>query len=133
MPATDDVQGYMMLRRPRKAYWVSQKELSYENSDANTQNREDALDDFFEIGNDSGLRRSTGTSLAQKLEEMDPDRKRETLNKAAVKNTTSNVKTNIGDIKTLREKGVGGLDLDAAKEKQNYIQQMLVDKQLRQK
>lgn len=62
MPATDDVQGYMMLRRPRKAYWVSQKELDYENSDANVQKKEDMLDNFFDVGIDGG-RRGTSSSI----------------------------------------------------------------------
>lgn len=48
---------------------------------------------------------------------MDPNRKRETLNKAAVKNTTTDVKTNIDTMKHLREKAGDGLDLDATKEK----------------
>lgn len=122
-----------MLRRPRKAYWVSQKELDYENSDANIQKKEDALDDFFDVGIDDGRRGTGRGSVSQKLEDMDPDRKRETLNKAAVKNTTSEVKTNINNMKHLRVEASGGLDLDATKEKQNYIHQMLVDKQLRQK
>lgn len=53
MPATDDTQGYMMLRRPKKAYWVSQKELDFDNSDLLNSNKNDekVLDDFFNYNN----------------------------------------------------------------------------------
>ena len=45
IPSTDDSQGYLMLRAPKKAYYISQKE--YDNDDFfNNKTQSSEKDDF---------------------------------------------------------------------------------------
>lgn len=50
MTIGDNAQSYLMLRRPRQAYWISQKEIDYNNNqEAKETSLEDLLDNHFSM------------------------------------------------------------------------------------
>lgn len=42
----DDAHAYLMLREPKKAYWISQKELDFDEENKEKDNEQD-FDDLF--------------------------------------------------------------------------------------
>lgn len=58
------------------------------------------------------------TGFTAQLDASDPNRVKESMRKATIKNTASEVKSRMGEVKALRTtKDAGALDLDAVKEK----------------
>jgi hypothetical protein len=50
MTMGNNAQSYLMLRRPRQAYWISQKEIDYNNNlEAKEASNEEFLDNHFSM------------------------------------------------------------------------------------
>lgn len=105
----------MMLRRPKKAYWVPQSELDLESGAKNTnasldQNFDDLLKNHESAKQDQGYDHNRSTANFQK---------------ANVKNTESTISTVISTVQALRGKDAkDGLDLEATTQKLKYLNQM---------
>lgn len=52
MLTKDDIQGFLMLMRPKKAYWVPQKELDLESGASQGKTLDQNFDDLVKSHND---------------------------------------------------------------------------------
>lgn len=126
---TDDSQNYLMLREPKKAYYISQKEIDYDlanNPDKKGAGEQD-FEDLFAAQMGGNERNQSRTQvIAGNDKFMDEERKEDLVRKTIIKKKqTKAVESNINQAKGLMNIGDDKmLDLDSIKSAEKYKSNM---------